>query len=899
MQHDRALQVPSVASRIRRAWTLPSLRQAWFQLHWLIGVTAGSVLVVIGVSGAVLSFRDEILDAINPGVRHVAVRSDPVLSPTRLLQAAARARPEERVGQITLFSEPGAAARVNLAPPAGRRRGETVYLDPYSGALQPALQGADFFEWVEQLHRWLLLPRDAGKVVGGALAACLLVMALSGLYLRWPRRPLAWRQWLTFDVGLKGRPFLWGLHAVVGTFALVIYLVSTSTGIYWAFDVVRDTIDGWAGVARVERPAAPGRGGDLREGGRREGGDRATTTPPVAFDAAWKAFTDRAGDWRLAQIRVPERATQPVQISWLAGDAPHERARSRMVVRADGGDVTSDERYESGSTGARALSTIYPLHMGSYFGLVGRLVTMLASLSLPVFAVTGWMMYLGRRTQKRAARLERIRLNAGLATQSPPLQRDRDQPDPVLVVYATQTGHAERLALRSAGLLQRGGIAVVVQSLSHMTPAELATHARVLVVAASFGEGEPPDGVRRFMRRLDALPAGALARQRYGLLALGDRNYARFCGFGHALDDRLQALGASPLFPMVEVHDNEPDAIARWSMVVADLAGVPLDAREEMMTPATAEPPQRWQRWTLVTRELLNEGSIGGPLYEVALSAPSAASWLAGALVEVLPRQGADEVATTLGAMRLDGATPVIHADVPRRLDEALALSERPATDLPVTTAQALVDRLAPLLPRRYSVASLPEDGALRLLVRQERHPRGLGVASGWLTAFATPGCEIDLRFCNSSCDNPSFAPATGDVPCIYIGNGSGLAGLRAHLRARVRDGRRRNWLLFGERQQAHDRPCGEELRRWIDQGFLARLDLAFSRDGGALRYVQDHLRGAAVEVRAWMDDGAVVYVCGSLRGMASGVDDALAEILGRERLEELIAEGRYRRDIY
>ena len=77
----------------------------------------------------------------------------------------------------------------------------------------------------------MLLPREPGRVVTGVLAACLMFLALSGLYLRWPRRVWDWRAWLTFDPALKGRSFLWGLHSVAGTCALVMYLVFTSTGL--------------------------------------------------------------------------------------------------------------------------------------------------------------------------------------------------------------------------------------------------------------------------------------------------------------------------------------------------------------------------------------------------------------------------------------------------------------------------------------------------------------------------------------------------------------------------------------------------------------------------------------------------------------------------------------------
>ncbi len=133
----------------------------------------------------------------------------------------------------------------------------------------------------------------------------------------------------------------------------------------------------------------------------------------------------------------------------------------------------------------------------------------------------------------------------------------------------------------------------------------------------------------------------------------------------------------------------------------------------------------------------------------------------------------------------------------------------------------------------------------------------------------------------------------------ILIGNGTGLAGLRSLLKARIAEGQQRNWLLFGERNQAHDFYCREELQGWLASGDLARLDLAFSRDQQAKIYVQDRLREAADELHHWLAEGAAIYICGSLQGMAAGVDQTLVELLGAEAVEQLIEQGRYRRDVY
>jgi sulfite reductase (NADPH) flavoprotein alpha-component len=176
------------------------------------------------------------------------------------------------------------------------------------------------------------------------------------------------------------------------------------------------------------------------------------------------------------------------------------------------------------------------------------------------------------------------------------------------------------------------------------------------------------------------------------------------------------------------------------------------------------------------------------------------------------------------------------------------------------------------------------------------RRPDGRsGLGSGWLCEHASPGATIDLRIRV----NANFHSPAPERPLILIGNGTGIAGLRAHLAARAAAGARRNWLLFGERNRNRDFHCRGDIERWQADGLLERLDLAFSRDDAQRRYVQDALRDAADTLRAWVNDGAAIYVCGSLQGMAPGVDAVLREALGDALVEQLLLDGRYRRDVY
>src|SRR5699024_8828901 len=105
-------------------------------------------------------------------------------------------------------------------------------------------------------------------------------------------------------------------------------------------------------------------------------------------------------------------------------------------------------------------------------------------------------------------------------------------------------------------------------------------------------------------------------------------------------------------------------------------------------------------------------------------------------------------------------------------------------------------------LVREYSIASTMEDGYIQLLVRQIKHGNGEpGPGSNWLCSQLEPGAELALRIR----ENKGFHGPNDGRPMILVGNGSGIAGLRAHMRERIQAGHTRNWLIFGERQAAHD----------------------------------------------------------------------------------------------
>ncbi|MFS2157474.1 PepSY domain-containing protein [Pseudomonas sp. Pseusp122] len=856
------------------------MKKVLFQVHWFFGITAGLILALMGITGALYSFEDEITELLNPGV--VLVQPQDVQMTPAALASKIEADTGKKISMFRIEVDGNHAAQVYYTPPPGERRGMMQYFDPYTGVITGTTGSDQVFGFILNLHRFLAAG-ETGKQITAACTLILVFFCLSGLYLRWPRQALNWRVWLTLDWAKKGRSFNWDLHSVFGTWCLIIYLLLAITGLNWSYQWFNEGMTRLIGdSASVEQRKGGGGGGGQRPGGGRGGQEQApAAAPTIDYVAIWDSIQKTAGpDLRGYNLRLPNAAGQPATVFYLLKTAPHERALNQMSLDPATGKLISVSRYAEKGVGSQLLASNYALHVGSYFGLPGRLIITFAALLMPLFFITGWLLYLDRRRKKRQVQAAR----GALA----PSASNTDERAPWLIGFASQSGFAEQLAWQAAGQLQTAGWPVQVQRLADVTEQDLKQRHNALFVVSTFGDGEAPDSARGFERKILGQPL-ALENLNYAVLGLGDRQYPDFCGFARRLSGWLSERGGNTLFAPIEVDSGDAATLQHWQQQLGHLTG--------------SQPTSTWQapvfdNWTLGKRRFLNPGSSGSPVFLLDLEPPAGQTWQAGDLVEVMPRNSHAAVAQFLSGLGIAADTSVKVDGLQESISQALESRQLPMhrAHLVGLHAQALIDALVPIAVREYSIASIPSDGSLQLIVRQELHADGsLGLGSGWLTEHVALGDSVSLRVRRNSAFHVPLEP----VPLIMIGNGTGLAGLRSLLKARVEQGQTRNWLIFGERAVAHDFHCGDELQGCLANGSLARLDLAFSRDQAEKVYVQDRLREAADELREWLVQGAAIYICGSLQGMAAGVDLALSEILGAEELERLVEQGRYRRDVY
>jgi sulfite reductase (NADPH) flavoprotein alpha-component len=519
----------------------------------------------------------------------------------------------------------------------------------------------------------------------------------------------------------------------------------------------------------------------------------------------------------------------------------------------------------------------------------------------------------------------------------------------LVILYGSETGNAEGLALKARKAARKLGFDVKAIDMADVTPETLAGIKNLLVIASTWGEGDPPQRAAAFYKSLMADSAPRLPSVRFAVLALGDTAYANFCATGRAIDERLAALGAIRVAERIDLDLDYAKQAAAWTdATLAALAPeepqpsakiVRVDFKagthaEESDEPAfDAESPLAAEIADIVN---LNGTGSSSETYHVELSTDVAGwSYQPGDAIGVVPANDPALVAELIDAAGV-GSDPALarrliaerdittltrplvaaYAKLTGRSDvAALAVPDRfvaYAADRQIIdlfaehreqlTAEQLTALLRPLPSRLYSVASSPavHPGETHLLVsavRWHSHDRARnGVASTWL-AGRKRGDVVNL-FVKP---NRHFRlPKDASRPIVMIGAGTGIAPFRAFVEERVAAGSHgKSWLFFGGRNYTTDFLYQLEWQDHLASGALSRIDVAFSRDQPEKIYVQHRIADRAIELKRWIADGGVIYVCGDEKGMARDVEKALAAALGGNELDVLCKAGRYLRDVY
>jgi sulfite reductase (NADPH) flavoprotein alpha-component len=523
--------------------------------------------------------------------------------------------------------------------------------------------------------------------------------------------------------------------------------------------------------------------------------------------------------------------------------------------------------------------------------------------------------------------------------------------EPLTVLFASESGNSERLAGEAAKAARKIGYKPRLVDFADLVVADLAQEKHILVVAATWGEGEPPARSIRAYRDLMAPSAPRLDGVTFGVLALGDTAYAEFCAIGKAIDLRLEELGATRAVARVDCDLDFDAPAAAWIKGALEQLAPVRESADNVVTVdfkarASTEGGREPCAAEVVEHINLNSSRSAKETVHLVLSFDGAApAFEPGDSLELYPQNDpvlADAVLaaaglsadpllrsaliserdiTTLSVVTLERlAATTGHAGVKALLESGQArawIQGRQLIDaleaFPASlAAEQLTALTRPLPPRAYSVASSLSEfpGEAHLLVsavRYESHGRArAGVASTFVADRLRVGANVPVRVK----PNRRFRLPASATDIIMVGPGTGVAPFRAFVQERrASDAKGRSWLFFGDRQYTHDFLYQLEWQDALADGSLTRLDLAFSRDQPQKVYVQHRLWERRRDIVDWLDGGAHFYVCGDANAMAKDVRATLlaayadVKTLTAEAAESVVSElergQRYLQDVY
>jgi uncharacterized iron-regulated membrane protein/flavodoxin len=584
------------------------LHKVLFWSHLLAGVTAGTVIFIMSFTGVALMYEPQISEYSERSARWVAPGPEVKrLNFDELLAKVRETNPDSRPAAIIVKSDPAASVAVNLG------RENTVFVNPYSGEILGGQSAThNFLRDVVDWHRWLGTEgegRATARMITGACNLAFFWLAITGVYLWWPPS-WHWRALkhsFLFNPRLRGKARDWNWHNVIGFWSSSVLIVLTLTAAVMSYPWANDLLYTLTGSeppsrAQASAPAAQ----DQRRARRANEEPRAPAPKPLAsFEALLARAEQQVPGWVMIMLRFPPRGDGSVTASIQGPDAFHPFQRSQLTLNRATAEVIKWEPYANNSTGRKLRTWVRALHTGEAFGLPGQTVAGLASLGGCFLVWTGlamaWRRFRSwRRTPKEFTAEESVMnantdqinflnprptetVDAALASEAQTIEsggangharavQDRarehaaaaSNDESVLILYGTVTGNSETLAKKLADALRPTGLTARVCDMAHCQPNALTQANYLLVVASTYGDGEPPDDAAPFWHAVVHGNGLDLRGVRFSVLALGNTTYDHFCKCGRDFDAALERHGATRFYPRVDCDADYNRSAAAW-----------------------------------------------------------------------------------------------------------------------------------------------------------------------------------------------------------------------------------------------------------------------------------------------------------------------------------------------
>jgi len=530
------------------------------------------------------------------------------------------------------------------------------------------------------------------------------------------------------------------------------------------------------------------------------------------------------------------------------------------------------------------------------------------------------------------------------------------------ILYGTHTGRSKTIAGQLAAKLAGRGVEAVSVALDEYKTRQLTAETNVVFIVSTHGEGEPPAMAEDFHGFITGKRAPQLPNLNYSVVALGDKSYKLFCKTGIDIDQALAKSGAKIILPILTLDVDFDEEIERWITDFTDVfADIPATSVHSSVSANTLNG-ETYSRKNPFHATVIDKVKITGrdsdkEVYHVELSLDgSGIAYEPGDSVGILANNppelvdailkhsgfdGTESVTIKEGTFSLNEALSehleitVINRDVIQKYQEKAGNSElqkiiedeklfdqflygHDVLDLLeefpfALSAQDLSDVLRAFPARLYSISSSQAavGDEVHITVATVRYFHKGRSRGGACSTYLADRIEVDSQVSVFIEKNPAFKlPENEDTPVILIGAGTGVAPYRSFLQHREANNQKgKTWLFFGERRFHSDFLYQVEWQKLLKDGYLEKIDVAFSRDQEEKVYVQNRLIEKQKEVFEWLEKGANIYLCGDMKQMARDVQKTLLQIFeteggmsedkAQEYLKTLKKEKRFQTDVY
>ena len=531
------------------------------------------------------------------------------------------------------------------------------------------------------------------------------------------------------------------------------------------------------------------------------------------------------------------------------------------------------------------------------------------------------------------------------------------------ILYGTHTGRSKTIAGQLAAKLTERGVDVISVALDEYKTRQLTSETNLVFIVSTHGEGEPPVMAEDFHSFITGKRAPQLPTLNYAVVALGDKSYKLFCQTGIDIDRALAKAGAKPILPLLPLDVDFEEEAERWmsefTHVFAETASASVQSQSVQNTVPTGETYSRKKpfRATVIDKVKITGRSSDKEVFHVELSLEgSGIAYEPGDSVGILANNppelveailkhggfsGVEQVSVKDGTFSLREALTehleitVLNRDVIQKYQEKTGndkLLEVIADDQQLDkylfghdlldlleefpfafSAQDLADVLRSFPARLYSISSSQDavGDEVHITVAAVRYSHKGRNRGGACSTYLADRIEIDSPVSVFIEKNPAFKlPVNEETPVILIGAGTGVAPFRSFLQHREANNQKgKTWLFFGERRFHSDFLYQVEWQKLLRDGYLEKIDVAFSRDQEEKIYVQNRLIDRQKEVFEWLNRGANIYLCGDMKQMARDVQQTLLQIFetqggmteekALEYMKTLKKEKRFQLDVY